>query len=281
MSDEYRMRSGMQNDATLPTSGRTGHLLLAISLLLLGIQAGCQSSEQKAVQAAARSLADEDYDQATMLANESLDDVQKPEYVAELLYIRGRAFEQRPVGSLSQLQYNMQAARTSYVEALKRNPPTKLATYIRASLGKVAFYQDDFTVAIQQLGAAYPALDDKDLKAATLYHLAKAQQRSGQFLHADDTFAQVIRDFNGTEWARKAVETPRDRAFYVQLAVYKNVQSAEAASKMLRQRGLNPLFLRDQQQRLILRTGPCATYAQAKQLRDKTMDVFKDATIVP
>jgi tetratricopeptide (TPR) repeat protein len=247
----------------------------------MGLQAGCQTGDQKAMKAAAEALKEEDYDQATILANEALDESPKPDVAAEALYIRGRAYEQRPVSSRSALQANMQAARSAYVEALKRNPPKKLGTYIHASLGKVALYQDDFPVAIQQLSLAYTELDDKDLRAAALYHLGKAQQRAGQFLPADKTFVEVMTQYDGTPWARKAGEARGARAFYVQLGVYKNTSSAAAAATALNQRGLPPTWFRDTQQRYLLRTGPFASYTQAQQMRQRTTDLFPDATIVP
>lgn len=255
--------------------------LVGLTLAVMAVQAGCQSGEQRTLNASADALKAEDYDQATMLANEALDDSTRPEVAAEALYIRGRSYEQRPVVSRAQLDANLQAARTSYLEALKHNPPRKLQTYIRASLGKVALYQDDFAVAIQQLSAAYPGLEESDLKAATLYHLGKAQQRSGQFQQADKTFASVMEGFRGTNWAKKAGETRGARGFYIQLAVYKNPQSAEKVTQALRQRGCPPVLLRDSQQRYLMRTGPFASFAQAKQVRARLTDISPDATILP
>lgn len=266
----------------MASSAHLRHLrLLWTTLAVLALQAGCQPADQKAMQAAADALKHDDYDEATILANESLEENPKPEIATEALYIRGRAYEQRPVTSRGQMQVNLQAARSAYVDALQRGPSKKLATYIRASLGKVALYQDDFPTAIQQLSVAYNELDDKDLKAAVLYHLAKAQQRQGQFIQGDQTLNSLISQYGGTEWAKKAADTRGARAFYVQLAVYKNANSADAASKALRQRGIQPAWLRDTQQRYLLRSGPYVSYAQAKLMRQKTADLFPDATIVP
>ena len=253
-------------------------LLAAALLMLLG---GCESADRKAMKAAAEALRQDDYDQATILANEALDNSPKPDVAAEAYYIRGRAAEQSPATSRAQLQANLQRARSSYIEALRNNPPKKLQTYIRVSLGKVAFFQDDFATAAQQLAAAYPQLDDKDLKGGALYYLAKSQQRGGQFVVADSLMATVMKEFEGSEWARRAADTRGARAFYVQLAIYKIQASAELAIKALRQRSLTPLLMRDAQQRLLLRLGPFATYAQARDMRDKVALLFTDAMVIP
>ena len=156
-----------------------------------------------------------------------------------------------------------------------------MSNYIRASLGKVAFYQDDFQTAIQQLWLAYNGLEDRELKAATLFHLAKSQQRSGQFDQADQSFNNVVARYGDTGWAKRASELRGQRAFYIQLALYEKDASADAAANLVTQRGLKPVRLVDGQGRHILRAGPYASYAQAKQLREKVADAFKDALIIP
>lgn len=247
----------------------------------LGLGGGCSRLDQRPLNASAGALERGEYDQAIILANEALEERPKGRMAAEALYIRGRAYEQHPVGSQQQLQANLQAARGSYVEALKLDPPSPLGTYIRASLGKVALYQDDFETASQQLAAAYPALKDAELKAATLYHLGKAQQRSGAFVAADQTLLAVIQRYRDSEWADKANETRGSRGFYVQLAVYSSAAQADAASQVVRSRGMEPKRFLDHKGRQLLRTGPYVSYGEAKQNRERMIDIYKDATIVP
>lgn len=249
-------------------------------LLAAGISGGCTPHEQ-ALRASASALKDEDYDQTIILANEAMDEKLSPQEAAEALYLRGRAYEQRPVSSQGQLDANMQAARSSYVDALKRGPSKELSTYIHASLGKVAFFQDDFGTASQQLWLAYGELKDSDLKAASLYYLGKSQQRSSQFNDADQTFSNVIQRYGGTEWAKKATAARGVRTFYVQLGAYANPKSADAMVKAMQQRGIQPARATDDKGRYLLRAGPFGSYAQAKQARLRLQDLFKDAFVIP
>ena len=261
---------------------KAGRRLWGMMVLVLGLVAGgCTSDTDKAVKASAGALKEKDYDQTIVLATEAIEENPTGPLAAEAWYLRGRGFEQHTVTSQQQLQANMQAARSSYVEALKHNPSSKLETYIHASLGKVAFYQDDFAVAEQQLSVAYGKLDDADLKAATLYHLAKAQQRTGRFGQADQTINLLMQSYPQHELARKAAETRGVRSFYVQLAAYTNPASADAASKMVRQRDLQPMRLIDAKGRNIVGIGPYGTYAAARQMRPKILDAFPDAVIKP
>ncbi len=256
--------------------------LLVIGLACVLSLAGCnQQRNPDALKAAAHALEQDDCEQAVILANEALQDEPRGPRAAEALYLRGRAYEQSVAPSAAQLQANLQAARTSYVEALKRNPQRPLVDYVRASLGKVAFYQDDFQTAIQQLWIAYNDLADRELKAASLYHLAKSQQRSGQFQQADASFTTLIKYYGQTGWAQKAKELRGASNFYLQLAVYENPASFDAAARLVQQRGLRPMRLADQQGRSLLRAGPFDSYALAKQMRPKVADAFPDATIVP
>jgi tetratricopeptide (TPR) repeat protein len=255
--------------------------LTVIAVIVLGALVGCTEVDRRPIKASAEALDQQDFDQAMLLANEAIEDNPNGPNAAEALYLRGRAYEQHPVTSQAQLQANMQAARLSYVEALKHNPSAKLTTYIQTSLGKVALYQDDFTTAIQQLTAAYASIGDPSLQPAVLYHLAKAQQRAGQFAQADVNFLAVMQRYPTSAWATKAKETRGSRSFYVQLAVYQNPAQADAATKTLRSRGIEPKRFLDSQNRQLLRSGPYASYEDAKKMRQKTLDLYPDAVIVP
>lgn len=252
-----------------------GALVLAAAL-----SGGCTPHEQ-ALRASAAALQQHDYDQAIILANEAMDEKLTPQEAAEALYLRGRAYEERPVASQAQLEANMQAARGSYVEALRHSPSKKLTTYIRASLGKVAFFQDDFAIASQQLGIAYSELTDPELKAASLYYMGKAQQRSGGFQDADQTFANLMQRYPDSQWAKKTAASRGIRAFYVQLGVYANPQSAQTMIKAMQQRGIQAAQATDEKGRYLLKAGPFGSYAQAKQARQRLQDLVKDAFVTP
>jgi outer membrane protein assembly factor BamD (BamD/ComL family) len=258
------------------------HALFIVGALALAaaISSGC-TPRQQALRASANALKQKDYDQTILLANEAMDEKPSPQEAAEALYLRGRAYEERPVSSQGQLDTNMQAARNSYVDALRRGPSKELSTYIRASLGKVAFFQDDFGTASQQLWLAYGDLKDPELKAASLYYMGKAQQRSGQFNDADQTLSNVAQRYPNTEWAKKAAASRGIRAFYVQLGAYANPKSAETMIKAMQQRGIRPAQATDAQGRYLLRAGPFGSYAQAKQARQRLQDLVKDAFVVP
>ncbi len=254
--------------------------IVGASILAAALGGGCTPHEQ-ALRASAAALRQKDYDQAIILANEVMDEKPSPQEAAEALYLRGRAYEQRPISSQGQLESNMQAARSSYIEALRHSPSKKLSTYIHASLGKVAFFQDDFAIAIQQLGLAYGDLTDQDLKAASLYYMGKSQQRCGQFQEADQTFANLMQRHPDTQWAKKAAASRGVRAFYVQLGAYANPQSAQTVIAAMKQRGIQPAQAIDSQGRYLLKAGPFGSYAQAKQARQRMQDLFRDAFVVP
>ena len=255
--------------------------MAAALILATGLATACQQKGKDPLAAGVSALDQRQYEQAVQLANDSLRTQKAGEKAARALYIRGQACEHLPAADYSRMLANMQGARSSYVEALGHNPPKPLSTYIRAALGKVAFYQDDFQTAIQQLRLAYSDMREDGLKAASLYYLGKSQQRSGQFEQADSTFADLISHHGSTDWADKAKESQGARAFYLQLGVYEKPSSVDGAAQLVRQRGLNPARYTDSQGRYVLRAGPFANYAQAKQLRPRIADAFTDAMIVP
>lgn len=255
-------------------------LIVGVLAWMAAMGGGC-NPHQQLLRAGASALKNEEYDQTILLANDALEEKLTKEEAAEALYLRGRAFEQRPVTSQGQLDANMQAARSSYVEALKRGPSKELSTYIHASLGKVAFFQDDFGTASQQLWLAYGELKDKNLKAASLYYMGKSQQRSGQFGAADQTFATLTQRFGGTEWAKKAAASRGVRAFYVQLGVYSTAKATEPMVAAMQQRGIQAARAIDDKGRYLLKAGPFGTYAQAKHARQRLQDLFKDAFVTP
>src|SRR5436190_732216 len=102
------------------------------------------------------------------------------------------------------------------LEALEQLPRQPLESYIHASLGNVAYFQDDYQSAIGQLNAAYDKLDSDDIKAWALYRVGLSQQRLGQFAQADQTFTSVQQFHPNSVPAQRAREHQGARAFYVQ-----------------------------------------------------------------
>jgi TolA-binding protein len=184
---------------------------------------------------------------------------------AEALYLKGRGLEGKNTAGVTEAQAkaNLQAARTAYIQALELNPPRPLQSYIRASLGNVAYFQDDYPTAAAQCLAAADGLDDPTVKAWALYRAALSQQRLGQFAQADQTFARVQRQFPGTEPARRSQEHRGARAFYVQLATFASAAGALEAAAELHRRGVTATPAPGPQGHSILRAGPNASYPQA------------------
>jgi tetratricopeptide (TPR) repeat protein len=176
---------------------------------------------------------------------------------------------------------NLQEARAAYIEALEQMPRQPLESYIHASLGNVAYFQDDYQSAIGQLNAAYDKLDNDEIKAWALYRVGLSQQRLGQFAQADQTFASVQQFHPNSVPARRAREHQGARAFYVQLATFSSPAGADSAAADLRRQGVIATRASDAQGRAILRVGPIASYSQAQYLRGRFTDKYPDAYIIP
>lgn len=200
---------------------------------------------------------------------------------AEELYKQGRALEDRVATSPQNAQANLQQARTAYIQALGANPSQRLEAYIRAGIGNVAFYQDDYQTAVQQFAAAYEHLDDPNLKSMTLLRLGMAQQRLGRFEQADRTFMTLQQQFPQSSAAQVSREKYGARQFYVQLAVFSQANFADKAVTQLRQEGFVPNRLKDVQGRQVIRVGPLASYAQAVAAKNRLAGTYPQAFIEP
>ncbi len=271
------------NTATPPTrndSRRSHKCLLPLLALMLLSLAACQSASTS-LKEGGDSLRARNYDDAAESADEVLATTASGPVRAEALYLRGRAFEERPAEGAGELASNLMTARLAYVEALRNSPPPKLATYIHTSIGKVAFYQEDYPAAQRELLLAYNASGSDDNRMGILFFLARSQQRLARFAEADANFAMLIRDYPKTDWANKANEVRGARSFYVQLGAYSSIANADAAAAAVRKRGVNPIRLVDAKGRQLLRVGPCASYAQASTLRSRLADTYPGALILP
>lgn len=200
---------------------------------------------------------------------------------AETLYRRARAIEDRVASSESDAKANLQQARITYIQALNAHPSARLESYIRAGIGNVAFFQDDYKTASEQFATAYPNLDDPSLKSMTLLRLGMAQQRQGQFELADRTFAQLQQQFPGTTAATSARQKQGARQFYLQLAVFSQAPLADKAMENLRKEGYSPSKYPDPQGRQVIRVGPLRSYAEAVSAKNRLAGTYPGALVIP
>ncbi len=210
-------------------------------LLLLAFASGCVSDQQKeTLNSSRKALETRQPDTAIAHADQFLRKTPRGLGAAEALYLRGRGYEERVAGNSLNAAANLQAARTSYIQALTQSPSPVLDAYIRCSLANVAYFQDDYTTAIEQWATAYPKLDRTELKGWALYRLGVSQQRLGRFFDADRTF-QTVRDrFPDSMPAQRAAQHQGVHAFYVQFAAFDNASGARLAGNILRKLGISP-----------------------------------------
>lgn len=230
-----------------------------------------------------RALENQQYDDAIARADQVLAAVPHGEGTPEALYLKGRGFEGKNAAGVTEdeARANLQSARQAYIQALGENPRQPLQAYVRASLGNVAYFQDDYQTAVAQLTAAYDHLDRDDLKAWALYRIGLAQQRQGQFEQADRTFAAVQQRHGNTVPAQRAREHQGARAFYVQLATFAQPASADRAIAELKQQGVTATRVAGPEGRAFLRVGPIPSYAQAQATRRQFLNKYPDAMIIP
>jgi len=272
--------------------------LSAVLLLAAAMLAGCAAKEKSPRpapgSAAARSpqvlldegyraLESQHYDDAITRADQVLAAQPHGENAAKALYLKGRGFEAKNAAGVSaeESQANLQAAREAYINALRENPPQPLDAYIRASLGNVAYFQDDYQTAVTQFAAAYENLDRDDLKAWALYRTGLSQQRQGQFEQADKTFAAVQQRHASSVPAQRAREHQGARGYVVQLATFAQPASADKAAASLKQQGVAASRVDGPEGRAYLRVGPVASYKQAQYTRGRFLKQYPDAVIIP
>ena len=230
-----------------------------------------------------QALESQQYNEAIAKAEEFLSRTPHGPGSAEALYLKGRGFEGKNATGVTadEARQNLQAARAAYIEALEQMPRQPLESYIHASLGNVAYFQDDYQSAIAQLNAAYDKLDSDDIKAWALYRVGLCQQRLGQFAPADQTFASVQQFHANTVPAQRAREHQGARAFYVQLATFASPATADNAAADLRRQGIAATRVSDTQGRSLLRVGPISSYSQAQYIRGRFAEKYPDAFILP
>jgi TolA-binding protein len=262
---------------------RNSQPIVAAFLLLVLVGAGCASDKNAKAELnqGYAALESNQYDQAIQRADAFLQHTPQGAGSAEALYLRGRSLEQKPVRNTAEMQANLQAARTSYIEALNHQPATKLEAYIHTSLANVAYQQEDYSTALNEWTNAYEKLDNDDVKSWVLYRVGLCRQRLGQFADADAVFAAVQERYPNTEPAQRSKAHQGARSFSVQVATYANPQSADAAVAALRKDGVNAMREPDAKGRSVVLIGPLPSYQQAQQIRSRYASKYPDAIIVP
>ncbi|CAN5624977.1 hypothetical protein BH09PLA1_BH09PLA1_37290 [soil metagenome] len=265
----------------------SGSLRLSLLALILTSAAGCAADQaaQENLDAGFVAIANprQDNQLSDALARADAQIAKEPsgKNAAKALYLRGRALEQRVKQSPAQATADFGSARQAYTDALQQSPGTPLEYYIRASLANICYWQDDYTTAQQQWQACAGKFDDTSVNAFIAYRIGLCQQRLGNFVAADQTFASVQQKFQSPEVVMRAKAHSGFRSFTVQLATFATAQNADAAVAQLMRENVNPKRVTDPRGTHVVNIGPCANYAQAQQLKARFVGRFPDAVIVP
>jgi TolA-binding protein len=274
----------MQTRQRMTWRCRAAAILLLSSLALMGCAASQSASgtPKDDLNSGYEALAQKQYDKARNTADAFLTRYPEGPGRAEAYYLRGRAIYDRlsDSGSSSTNSADLQEARTAYIRALEASPSPALDAHIRADLGNVAFFQDDYVTALQQTTAAYEKLDKPEDKADALYRVGRCQQRLGHFEEADHTFASVQQQFPATRAATDAKRRQGARGFWVQLATYRQPAEADRATGTLRQQGITPQTSKTPTGQTVVRV-PAKSLAEARQIKSRFAGIYPDALIQP
>ena len=260
-------------------TGETLGWALALVLLMAG---GCRDAGSAQLIEGYTALEQSRYDEAMAAAERYLADDPPGRSVAEALYLRGRAIESRVKQNDGEAVAHLRRAQADYQRALTLSPGKRLETYIYTSLGNVCFWLGDCSTAASYWKEAYQRLDREDLRGWVLFRIGLCQQRMGQWIDADGTFAAVQQEFAGSDAAEASGARQGARAFYVQVAAFQTVSSADRVVAELRSKGL-PALAQDRPARKlrVVLVGPLSTYAEAQAMRVRVAGQYKDAMIVP
>lgn len=252
-----------------------------VGLLALGVS-GCAAPGDASLKQGYEALRGGQYGRALSLADGEIRRSPTGPRAAEAHYLRGRALEQAPTRSASESAANLGAARAAYAQTLALRPGTQLRAFARASLGNVAYFQDDYVTAEEMFRLAYGELDDRSSRAWSLYRRGLSLQRLGRFTAADEVFAEVRQKFPGTLQAQRAGEVAGAKAFYIRLGAFRDERGAEAESTQLRRQGFRGIgTFRDPRGLWLVRLGPYATYVQARDARSQLLGRYADAMVMP
>jgi len=260
-------------------------------LLALALAAGCSSGstpmDRAQLHAGFQSLNQRDYEGA-MTAAEKFLRTHPPGAPgsAEALYLQGRVYEQRATtaertGADTQSKMDLQSARAAYVKALSIPADSRLVALIHSGVANVAYFQDDYSTAMNEWAVAFPDLPEAEARAWALYRIGICQQRLGRFDQADRTFASVRQQFSTSVPAERASQHMGAKAFYVQVGAFADVKNADRIAASLQSQGFHAARALGPSGQTEVRVGPAYTYAEAKQLQARLLTGYATATIEP
>jgi tetratricopeptide (TPR) repeat protein len=253
-----------------------------IALAGAAMAGGCQNNPQQRqmLDDGEKSLKARQYDQAIRAADSVIATGDQAD-LAEAFYLRGCAIEDRnPKPDPAAAGADLTAARRDYTSGLQCNPYPELAMRLHERLGNVAYYEDDYAVAAQQLTVAYNMLDDPAWKAGVLYRIGNCLQRLGRFEDADRTFQAVQDQFPGTQVAHWAAEKEGVHGFYVLVGVFSQQADIDKAAAAVAAAGAVPTQSQGKGV-TIVRTAGIPTYRQANSLRARLIGLYPDARVMP
>jgi tetratricopeptide (TPR) repeat protein len=259
---------------------------VALGLLFLMVVPGCvDTAARQQVLDGSSSLKSGDYDGALQRADTYLQKYPNGPDAAEAYYLRGRAYEQRAQEpryspTPAQARANFATAREAYNRGLALRPPPVVQADLHAQIANIAYYEEDYNTAAREWQTAYQNAQPDTVKAPILYRIGLCQQRLGRFNEADRSFAIVRQQYPDTEAAGKAGSRMGARAFYVQVGVFADATNAEKAAIALRQQGFATSRAVDAG-RQIVRVGPMATYAEARDTKTRLGALYPGAIIQP
>ncbi len=266
---------------------RNASYLVLAGLAVGGCGNSTNQSGRQQLQAGYQAIAHDDYDGAMRAAEQFLHDhPQGGGGTAEALYLEGRVYEHRATteeaqGRQGEAKMDLQTARSTYVKALSLPSEPRVTALIHAGVANTAYFQDDYSTAMNEWAVAYPQIPQQEAKAWILYRIGVCQQRLGRFDQADRSFAQVRQQFPDSEPVKRAISHQGARAFYVHVGAYSDAAGADKTVASLQSQGFRASKMVPQPNRQEVVVGPAYTYADAKALRGKLVSSYPGAVIEP
>lgn len=271
------------------TYGAIGRLrpgALVLGLLLVPWLGGCMDNPSRAIinrgyneMYAAR------FDDADADADEFLRAHPNGVGSAEAWYLKGRIDEARAQNAklsptLAEKTKYLDRARDDYEEGLLKGPPVGIRAQLHTGIANVDYYEEDYTAALREWQSALDNLPSDDGKAWTLYSIGRCQQRLGMFVDADASFRDVQRFYPGSPAAGRAAVRIGMNAFYVEVAEFTDLTTAEQAASKLRKVGYTASRALDSGKQMV-HVGPLPSFAEAKAVQSRLRHDYPTAVISP
>lgn len=255
---------------------------VAIWLGVVGMTlCGCGDRSRQGLAGGYQSLEQREYDKALAAADEYLKKHPTGDGAAEAQYLKGRALEQRTKSSEVEMAGNLKQAIEAYNGALRLKPSRQLEGLVQAGLGNANYWLGEYEEAEEHFQKAHAIVGD-DVKPWILYRVALCRQRQGKWSDADETFAKVIEQHPGSEAAQRAAAHKGARAFFVQLAAFQSVATADKLVTTLKGQGYPAGRYEKRESGLqVVMAGPYQRYEEAAGVKGRLAGQFKDAMIVP